>query len=244
MGWRAAAPEAFAGEPVDVDTFAIDAYEVTVARFRVFWDAGHPTPQELGYPSGQRLSGAAPIEPATSTDNLAYNWSRVPGDREAQPINRLYWDTAFAFCAWDGGRLPTEAEWEYVATGRGIDELEPGRTYPWGEAMPTCGLAQTWDCAEFRTVAVDALAGYGGIFQMAGNVAEWTADDYEPFGGACWPGTRQKNPLCYRGDHGAWTLKGGSFTSSGDSLPGTWRFGSSSLSGARGMRCARDIASD
>lgn len=245
MGWRAVDPDAFAGEPVVLDAFAIDAYEVTVARFRVFWEAGHPLPSTVTYPNGQAVGPSAdPAEPATSDVSDAYNWSTLPANREDFPINKVSWATAFAFCAWDGGRLPTEAEWEFVATGRAAPPLLSGRTYPWGEEAPACDKAQYIDCLSvLRSAAVGAFPHHAGVFQMAGNVSEWTADYYEAYGGRCWDGTEHKNPLCYRDVAGPWTARGGSFTASTQQLTGQWRLAASNISGARGMRCARAIKS-
>jgi formylglycine-generating enzyme len=243
MGWSAAHPEASAGQPISVDTFVIDAHEVSVARFRVFWEAGHPTAPPITYPDGQIVTAGPAVEPGTTDENEVYNWSIFKDAREAHPINQVLWPTAFAFCAWDGGRLPTEAEWEYTATGRAVGDLSPGRTYPWGEVEPTCDLllANTLDCGLNRTVAVDAQAGYGGVFQQAGNVSEWTADHYEEYGVRCWDGTARVNPLCYDDGLPPWTLKGGSFLGYSWQTVAAWRMGSESLSAARGMRCARDV---
>jgi formylglycine-generating enzyme required for sulfatase activity len=244
MGWRAVEPEAGAAQPISVSSFAIDAYEVSVARFRRFWDAGHPLRTPVRYPNGQTLSGAAATEPALTDEVTAYNWSWLPASREAHPINRIDWDTALAFCAWDGGRLPTEAEWEYVATGRRVEGLVPGRTYPWGEDDPSCELANSILCEWQRSVEVDALPGYGGVFQMAGNVLEWTADVYEPYGGACWHGASSRDPACFYPSTGQAmprTLKGGSFGAYGGQLQGSWRIGEIGVTGARGVRCAHDF---
>ena len=94
------------------------------------------------------------------------------------PIYRVTWYGAKAFCEAAGGRLPTEAEWEYAA--RGTD----GRIYPWGN---------TWDPLNAHTsIPVTTELGPSGInhypsglspfglFDMAGNVAEWVNDWYDP----------------------------------------------------------------
>lgn len=240
MGWRAAEPEAFQGRSVTVGTFVIDAYEVSVARFRAFWTAGHPAASVVTYPSGDVLSSDDPQEPERTKDNDAYNWSTAPAGREAFPINRIYWDTALAFCAWDGGRLPTEAEWEYAATGRDVDDLVSGRTYPWGETTPTCELAHGIECEPAKAVPVDALPAYAGVYQMAGNVLEWTADGYEEYGATCWASTDLVNPLCL--GNGTHTVRGGSFVASlFTQTPGTWRTGLVGTSAGRGMRCVRNV---
>lgn len=241
MGYRASAPEDSRGEPVTVGSFVLDAYEVTVARFRRFWAVQAPLLRVVTYPNGTQLrTDTALHEPEPTTLHPSYNWTPDPGPRENHPINRLTWATAFLFCAWDGGRLPTEAEWEYAATGRELGSLTSGRDYPWGDQAPDCTLANTIKCGSETSVAVDSLPQWGGLYQMAGNVTEWTADSYTDMPGPCWDGTPRENPLCLEEGSSYFTAKGGSYAGSGAQVFGVWRLSSQNGVGPRGVRCARD----
>lgn len=91
------------------------------------------------------------------------------------PINCVTWDDADSYCMWAGGRLGSEAEWEFAA--RGTD----GRKYPWGSQGPACNLAWTnlTNCPAVTTGEV-GLKPLGkspfGCEDMAGNVSEWVTD--------------------------------------------------------------------
>ncbi len=112
-------------------------------------------------------------------------WTSLPGGNEKKPINQVTWFDAYAFCIWDGGFLPSEAEWNYAAAG-GVEQ----RAYPWSVAYPpgatTITSAHATYCGspcgtDAKNVGTHSPLGDGkwGHSDLVGNVAEWTIDFYK-----------------------------------------------------------------
>lgn len=157
---------------------------------------------------------------APSPQDGSCNWSATSGPRDAHPINCLTWVTAMEFCVWDGGRLPTEAEWEFVARGRAVpsEGLVPSREFPWGdEEAPRCVRAHSTGCAgEDGSFSrpVGRYGASGGVYDLAGNMAEWVADSFATYGDTtCWGRAGLSNPLCQISVGGSYVVpvRGGSW---------------------------------
>jgi len=192
--------------PATVDDFYLDKYEITVGRFRQFVKAGMDTlasPPASG--AGANLAITCSGWDSTWNTNLAANtaalrtalkcdatyqtWTDTAGSNESKPVNCLDWYTAFAFCAWDGGRLATEAEWNYAASG-GNEQ----RYYPWSSPATFTTIDDSYavycggSCSSTQNVGSKSPKGDGkwGQSDLAGNVWEWTLDWYaDPYPMPC-----------------------------------------------------------
>jgi len=158
---------------VMVPTFEMGKTQVTVDQYRACVDAGACT--------------------APSTSEWC-NWGQ--SDRGKHPINCVDWHQAQAYAKWAGGRLPSEAEWEYAARSGGRDWK-----YPWGNENATCERAVMDDgsgngCGRGNTTWPVCSKPKGntthGLCDMAGNVWEWVQDWYHdsykgaPTDGSAW----------------------------------------------------------
>ncbi|MBK9263809.1 MAG: SUMF1/EgtB/PvdO family nonheme iron enzyme [Polyangiaceae bacterium] len=196
--------------PATVDDFRLDRFEVTVGRFRKFVDAYPGSRPDLDAGQHPTIAGSAwnaawdtylPATQAALTDALANcsypTWSANAGANDELPINCVDWYVAFAFCAWDGGRLPTEAEWNYAAAG-GNEQ----RIYPWSDPPSSSMIDASYtvyDCAADGNQAACEIGdiafvgwtspkgdGRFGHADLAGSVMEWTLDWYNtPYSPSC-----------------------------------------------------------
>jgi formylglycine-generating enzyme required for sulfatase activity len=202
---------------VTLDDFWIDQTEVTNAQYRGCVEAGDCDP---------------PTSASSDTRATYYNDDTY----DAYPVVNVNWHQASTYCEWAGGRLPTEAEWEYAARG-------PGESwFPWGDEydgakLNSCDVNCAYDWAETEnddghsdTAPVGSYpngASWCGALDMAGNVWEWVADRFGEYAAES-----QANPT------GPTT--GLDYTLRGDSADGTRAV---SRSAARhGMRSSRTYA--
>lgn len=114
------------------------------------------------------------------------------------PVHYATWWEMYAFCIWDSGFLPTEAEWNDAAAG-GADQ----RTYPWGTDLSPDNAV--YSAPHPSTVGSKSPQGDGkwGQADLAGNMGEWTLDQYESpvlrGGGGCDPSIDQERLTSFRG---------------------------------------------
>ena len=245
--------------PATVSSFRLDRYEVTVGRFRAFVNAGMGTqvsPPTVGAGAHPNLEGSgwldsftAELEPdATSlTAGLkscgATGWTDdASGGNERRPMNCITWYEAMAFCAWDGGFLPTEAEWNLAAVG-GIEY----RAYPWpsppgsgdfGSLDIDCTFANyDFGCGGTTTnVGEESPKGDGKWRQadLAGNVAEWTLDWYAEYQNPC-------SDCANLVEAPKRAVRGGHYFSDASGLRAAFRFHvpPTARVGSQGVRCDR-----
>ncbi len=244
-----------------VSRFALDKYEVTVGRFRRFAafyfslplqsGAGrHPRiPQDTGWQDEWvgRLPTAGRLGYCNDSE-FDHTWTSSPADNETLPMNCINWYVAFAFCAWDGGRLPTQMEWAHAAMG-GAEE----RVYPWSSSSTfiddrhanyDCSQRSACDVFPQLAYAGDKPLGAGrwGHFELAGNAAEWNLDFFPAQPGDCVNCARLTPQP---GSEGVRAISGGHYQSSSADVRADGRMtgGSGEMPFLTvGFRCARDVA--
>jgi formylglycine-generating enzyme required for sulfatase activity len=267
MGRSDSGSDAFPGGQVweqpehnaEVSSFFLDVFEVSVGRFRAFLDQYDGAPPAPGAGEHPLIPGSG-WQPAWDAELLARDallmqlhchpfatWTDDPGPNEQLPMTCANWYEMFLFCLWDGGRLPTEAEWEYAAAG-GLGN----RLYPWGGDPPGLGLV-VFDCAwggapgvcEAGDIAPVGSAPMGasvnGIRDLAGSMWEFTLDRYSDVwyaqtGSTCVDCANLTEPTTM-----GHTVRGGAFNAPAadlraarrDSIVPTWR------AEYLGWRCAR-----
>jgi sulfatase modifying factor 1 len=244
--------------PAKVSDFRLDKYEVVVARFQKFYDryntaAVTPAPGSGKNPNDPSDTGwdpawdaflpyqSAGLTAAVECNNSEQTWTSKPND----PLNCVSWYVAQAFCIWDGGRLPTEAEWNYAAAG-GTEQ----RVYPWGSTAPGnddthgaygCFLGNgPGVCFGSMSIATAGLlpgdTGKWGHADLAGNLSEWVQDAYvSPYATPCDNCTDQTATAPNRG------VRGGDFKDDATLLFSSYRSSKppATTDSRIGVRCAR-----
>jgi len=153
---------------VTVTDFYLDKYLVTNRDFRRFvaanpqWDPGGPA-SESSREDAYLVDGSAPEAAEVQPDH---------------PVVNVTWYAAKAFCEWEGKRLPSEAEWEFAARG--------GQTvlFPWGDEPPDRTRANFGNNIGTSTPVHSYPPNRYGLFDMAGNVWQFLADPWAPYGAA------------------------------------------------------------
>ncbi len=174
---------------VEVPTFAIDRFPVTARRFGAFVAAGGYERPELWSEAGRawlRESGERAPQ-GWVPDGMGGYLVRRFGHLEAldprEPVQHISFFEAEAFARWEGGRLPSEEEWEKAA----VHDPASGRsrTYPWGEQAPDRQRANLdhagWGPAPVGSFPAGASA--YGVEQLLGDVYEWTSSPFTGYPG-------------------------------------------------------------
>ncbi len=214
------------GHETRVEPFAIAATAVTNGEFLRFVEAGGYRDRSCWSDAGwwwKQAAGAEhPVYWRRERDGswLARRYDAWgPIDPHAAIIH-VNWHEANAYCAWAGRRLPTEAEWEFAASG-GANGA-PKRRYPWGDEPPSPERANL----DFRgrgTVDVRALPAGDtplGCRQMLGNVWEWTATEFGPYPGFTPDPYKEYSQPAFSGHR---VLRGGAWSTRSRLIRNTWR---------------------
>lgn len=192
------------GEKVNLGTYWIDKYEVTLGQYGEFLDWIQAHPGEVARFEHENQPAGKSHIPSGWERMLAYaKWAMpargahlAPSHFNYPQFSVDYWD-AYAYAKWRGRRLPTEQEWEKAA--RGTD----GRLYPWGNQWKpnqcNAGGSMLPFLDHFSFGPVDAFAGDRspfGVVGMAGNLREWTdswdaATNHPVVRGGCFAGPEQ-----------------------------------------------------
>jgi formylglycine-generating enzyme required for sulfatase activity len=238
------------GFPAEVSSFFLDKFEVTVGRMRAFVDVypnhgltngagkAQHIANDVGWTTDHDVAGGA-VALLDALRCEGGTWSDELGINDQLPINCVPFNVAYTFCVWDGGRLPTNAEWVFAAQGGNAQ-----RVYPW--ETPTEGPAIGYEYAtydgltELPAIVGSTPAGNGrwGHADLAGNVYEWALDYHQE---------EYSRVLCTNclntSGSSQRVLRGGSYMSGSDGLFAAFRGSAEStkIDPQIGFRCARDV---
>ena len=186
-----------------INPFWIEASTVTNARFAAFVAATNYVTDAERLGDSFVFAGLLPADANEDKAVMAAQWWRMVSGAcwhrplgpyqtgpiaDDHPVTHVTWNDAQAFAGWVGGRLPTEAEWEHAARGGRGDV-----TFPWGDTAPNdhdffpCNIWQgtfpshnSLGDGFYGTAPVDAFPPNAyGLFNMVGNVWEWTAQNFK-----------------------------------------------------------------
>lgn len=151
---------------VTIGSFFIDRTEVTNAAFKAFVEK---------YPEWSKEKIAASLHNGKYLQH--WNGNEFPTGQADHPVVFVSWYAANAYCSSLGKRLPTEAEWEYSARG-GLEE----KAFPWGDEMPDKTRANYGESGLKAATKVGSYLANGyGLHDMAGNVWEFLADEWQKY---------------------------------------------------------------
>ena len=160
-------------QQIFLDEYAIDKHLVSNEQFSKFIEA-------TGYVTDAEKEGAGMVRIGRRWKKVdEANWRMPDGligieGKENHPVSQVSYNDALQYCRWAGRQLPTEAQWEKAARGTN------GNEYPWGDQEPDATMAN-FDNLVGTTTPVDRYENGQspyGIFDMAGNLYQWTADWY------------------------------------------------------------------
>ncbi len=276
-GYDGFTPYTDPNNPATVRTFALDKYEVTVGRVRAWLKAAgssQPAPSagappgfeaKVGWDSSWPLRNKNEIVATLDGESSELRTWKTPylADDKALPISDLNWYEAQAFCIWEGGRLPTEAEWNYAAAG-GSEQ----RVFPWSVPAANqlindsntgygCPHGNTGDnnCIKspgyLHPAGAKLATGDGakwGHADMAGNVEEWVLDFKQwidnnemPLKDAKWLSPCDN---CVDPNGGKYrAARGGAFDESSNEVRTNWHYSydAEHYQVVLGFRCAYDL---
>lgn len=244
-GIEGAAPDVHDSTPIRplrLSPFYLDKYELTVGRLR-----------KLGIAAlGDEEEPFVPGRPANADCTFR---GFDDGVNDALPLNCVHWRSARRLCRASGGDLPTEAQWEYVARGRGEQRL-----FPWGTGFGGCctssleratngifngcgrGVEPVGSHADPSRCKGVADVSRDGIVDLGGSLTEFLRDVFQPYSAACWGGAGiPLDPFCLDDKSQDHIIRGASWKESSTLAQTTVRSSNGpdfEVTTGRGFRCA------